>query len=96
MGNNVEAVLSVLEFIYNNIMYAELNCKLDYCHVCEGYGTIQMVRNKDNKLIWKCQNCGNEDTDKLDVSIRVCGYISSANTINQGRMEEVNERDPNM
>lgn len=96
MGNNVEAVLTVLEFIYDNIMYAELNCKLDYCHICEGYGTIQMVKNKDNKLIWKCQNCGNEDTDKLDVSIRVCGYISSANTINQGRMEEISERDPNM
>lgn len=96
MINNPEAVLKVLEFIYDNIMYAELNCKLDYCHVCEGYGTIEMVRNKDNKLIWKCRNCGNENTDKLDVSIRVCGYIGSANTINQGRMEEVSVRDPNM
>ena len=96
MINNIEAVISVMRFIYDHIMYAELNCKLDYCHTCGGYGTIDMVKNKDGKLIWKCHNCGEEDPENIDVSVRVCGYISSANTINQGRMEEIGSRKKHM
>lgn len=96
MVNNIEAVISVMRFIYDHIMYAELNCKLDYCHTCGGYGTIEMIKNKDGKFIWKCHNCGEEDPENIDVSVRVCGYISSANAINQGRMEEIDSRKKHM
>ena len=96
MVNNIEAVITVMRFIYDHIMYAELNCKLDYCHTCGGYGTIEMIKNKDGKFIWKCHNCGEEDPENIDVSVRVCGYISSANAINQGRMEEINSRKKHM
>ena len=75
MENNVEAVLTVIKYIYDNIMYAELNCELDWCHCCGSTGTIKMIRNEDGKLIWHCEQCGNEDLNKMNVVRRVCGYL---------------------
>lgn len=91
MSNNIPAVISVLQFIYNNIMYAELNTKLDNCHVCKYEGEIKMVEDEKGKLIWECPKCGNRDPQKMNVARRVCGYIST-NQFNQGRMNEVQER----
>lgn len=90
MENNTPAVLEVMKFIYDNIMYAELNTKSDFCQVCGFSGEIEIV-NKDNKFIWRCPNCGNEDFTKMNVARRVCGYIST-NDMNQGRMHEIDER----
>lgn len=90
LTNNTEAVLEVMKFIYDNIMYAELNTKSDYCQCCGYTGEIEIVK-KDNKLIWRCPNCGNEDFSKMNVARRVCGYIST-NDMNQGRMNEIEER----
>ena len=73
MQNNIEAVLAVMRFIYDNIMYAELNTKSDYCHVCGFDGEIEIKENKDGKLVWKCPNCGNTDEDKMNVARRTCG-----------------------
>ena len=90
MQNNIPAVLAVMRFIYDHIMYAELNTKSDYCQVCGYDGEIKIVE-EDNKLIWECPNCGNRDERKLNVARRVCGYIGS-NFFNQGRTAEIAER----
>lgn len=92
LDNNTEAVLEIMRYIYDHIMYAELNTKVDHCAVCGSYGEMQMVRNEDGKLIWECPNCGNKDTTKMSVSRRVCGYLSSAVEMCKGRMEEIHER----
>ena len=90
MSNNIEAVLSVMRFIYDNIMYAELNTKSDYCQVCGYEGEIKIVEYK-GKLIWKCPNCGNTDQNLMNVARRTCGYIGT-NFWNQGRTQEIAER----
>ena len=87
MNNNIEAVLSVMQYIYENIMYAELNTKSDYCQCCGYNGEIQI----DGKLIWKCPNCGNTDQSKMNVARRTCGYIGTQYW-NQGRTQEIKER----
>ena len=91
LNNNIEAVLEIIKFIYDNIMYAELNTKSDYCQVCGFDGEIQIVETEDNKLDWRCPQCGNMNHDKMNVARRTCGYIG-ANFWNQGRTEEINER----
>ena len=90
MQNNIPAVLEVMKFIYDNIMYAELNTKSDYCQVCGYDGEIQIVK-EDGKLVWRCPNCGNEDQSKMNVARRTCGYIGSQ-FWNQGRTQEIKER----
>ena len=90
--NNIPAVLEVIKFIYDNIMYAEINTKSDYCQVCGYDGEIQIVTDeKTGKLVWECPNCGNRDESKLNVARRTCGYIGS-NFWNQGRTQEIKER----
>lgn len=91
MKDNVPAVISVIQYIYENIMYAELNTKSDYCQVCGYDGEIQIVKSEDGKLIWKCPACGNTDQTKMNVARRTCGYIGSQ-FWNQGRTEEIKER----
>ena len=91
MQNNIEAVLSVMKFIYDHIMYAELNTKSDYCQICGYDGEIEIVDDIDGKLIWKCPNCGNEDQNKMNVARRTCGYIGTQ-FWNQGRTQEIRER----
>ncbi len=91
MENNIPAVLSVMQFIYENIMYAELNTKSDYCQVCDYSGQIQIVTDSHGKLIWKCPNCGNTNQDKMNVARRTCGYIGTQYW-NQGRTQEIKER----
>ncbi|MBB5182520.1 anaerobic ribonucleoside-triphosphate reductase [Catenisphaera adipataccumulans] len=91
MKNNIEAVLAVMKHIYNNIMYAELNTKSDYCQVCGYDGEIEIVEDKNHKLIWKCPNCGNTDQEKMNVARRTCGYIGTQ-FWNQGRTQEIKER----
>ncbi len=91
MQNNIEAVLSVMKFIYDNIMYAELNTKSDYCQVCGWDGEIEIKENADGKLVWRCPNCGNTDQDKMNVARRTCGYIGTQYW-NQGRTQEIQER----
>lgn len=91
MQNNLEAVLSIMKFIYDNIMYAELNTKSDFCQVCEYDGEIEIIEDDNEKLIWKCPNCGNTDQNKMNVARRTCGYIGS-NFWNQGRTQEIKER----
>ena len=91
MQDNIPAVLQVMKFIYENIMYAELNTKSDYCQVCGYDGEIRIVENEDGKLIWRCPNCGNEDQDKMNVARRTCGYIGTQ-FWNQGRTQEIKER----
>ena len=91
MQNNIDAVLSVMQFIYNHIMYAELNTKSDYCQVCGFDGEIEIKENADGKLIWTCPNCGNTDESKLNVARRTCGYIGTQ-FWNQGRTQEIKER----
>ena len=90
MLNNIPAVLSVIDYIYDNIMYAELNTKSDYCQVCGYEGEIKIVK-VDGKLVWECPNCGNRDEKKLNVARRTCGYIGT-NYWNQGRTQEIAER----
>ena len=90
MQNNIPAVLEVMKFIYDNIMYAELNTKSDYCMNCGYDGEIQ-IHEEDTKLIWKCPNCGNTDQTKMNVARRTCGYIGSQ-FWNQGRTQEIRER----
>ncbi len=90
MQNNLDAVLSVMQFIYDNIMYAELNTKSDYCHICGFDGEIG-IEDEDGKLVWKCPNCGNTDQDKMNVARRTCGYIGTQYW-NQGRTQEIKER----
>lgn len=90
MQNNIPAVLTVIRYIYDTILYAELNTKSDYCQVCGFDGEIQIV-NDGNKLVWECPNCGNRDEDKMNVVRRTCGYLGS-NFWNQGRTQEIAER----
>lgn len=92
MENNVEAVLTVIKYIYDNILYCEINCELDWCHCCGSTGTIKMIRNDDGKLIWHCEQCGNEDINKMNVVRRICGYLGSANFMAQGRMGDIHDR----
>lgn len=91
MQDNIEAVLQIIRFIYDNIMYAELNTKSDYCHECGYDGEIQIVNDEDGKLIWKCPKCGNTDQTKMNVARRTCGYIGTQ-FWNQGRTQEIKER----
>lgn len=91
MQGNLEAVLSIMQFIYEHIMYAELNTKSDYCQECGFDGEIEINENEDGKLIWKCPNCGNTDQNKLNVARRTCGYIGTQ-FWNQGRTQEIKER----
>ena len=90
MQQNIDAVISVLKFIYENIMYAELNTKSDYCQVCGFDGEIEIVED-GGKLVWQCPKCGNRDQDKLNVARRTCGYIGTQ-FWNQGRTQEIKER----
>ena len=91
MQDNLQAVLSIMKFIYENIMYAELNTKSDYCQECGFDGEIEIVKDESGKLIWKCPKCGNTDESKLNVARRTCGYIGSQ-FWNQGRTQEIKER----
>ena len=91
MQDNIDAVLAVMKYIYENIMYAELNTKSDYCQVCGYTGEIQIVTDKDGKLVWECPSCGNRDQNKMDVARRTCGYIGTQ-FWNQGRTQEIKER----
>ena len=91
MQNNIPAVLKIMQFIYDHIMYAELNTKSDFCQVCGYDGEIQIVSDDDGKLIWECPNCGNHDQNKMNVARRTCGYIGS-NFWNQGRTQEIKDR----
>ena len=90
MQDNLEAVMSVLQFIYDNIMYAELNTKSDYCQCCDYDGEIKIVED-DGKLVWECPKCGNRDQNKLNVARRTCGYIGTQ-FWNQGRTQEIKDR----
>ena len=92
MTDNIDAVLSVMQYIYEHIMYAELNTKSDYCQECGYNGEIRIVTDEDGKLIWKCPNCGNTDQNKMNVARRTCGYIGTQ-FWNQGRTQEIKERD---
>ena len=91
MQDNIEAVLSVMKFIYENIMYAELNTKSDYCQECGFDGEITIIEKEDGKLVWECPHCHNQDQSKMSVARRTCGYIGSQ-FWNQGRTEEIKER----
>ncbi|MDY6068521.1 MAG: anaerobic ribonucleoside-triphosphate reductase [Opitutales bacterium] len=91
MQNNIEAVLQIMKFIYDNIMYAELNTKSDYCQVCGFDGEIEIVKDESGKLIWKCPKCGNTDQTKMNVARRTCGYIGTQ-FWNQGRTQEIKDR----
>ncbi len=91
MQNNLEAVLDVMKFIYDHIMYAELNTKSDYCQVCGYSGEIQVVSDEDGKLVWECPQCKNRDQNKMNVARRTCGYIGTQ-FWNQGRTQEIKDR----
>ena len=91
MKQNIPAVLSVMKFIYDNIMYAELNTKSDYCDICGYDGEIQIKEDENGKLIWECPNCGNRNQDKMSVARRTCGYIGTQ-FWNQGRTQEIKDR----
>ena len=91
MQDNIPAVISVIQFIYENIMYAELNTKSDYCQCCGYDGEIPIVEDENYKLFFRCPVCGNQDRDKMNIARRVCGYIST-NEFNQGRTQEIKER----
>ena len=90
MNHNIPAVISVIQYIYENIMYAELNTRSDYCQVCGFEGEVQIVRD-NGKLVWECPICKNRDQNKLNVARRTCGYIGT-NFWNQGRTQEISER----
>ena len=91
MQDNLDAVLTVMQYIYENIMYAELNTKSDYCQKCGYTGEIQIITDKHGKLVWECPNCGNREQDKMNVARRTCGYIGTQ-FWNQGRTQEIKER----
>ena len=91
MQNNIPAVLSIINFIYDNIMYAELNTKSDYCHECGFDGEIKIVEDSNGKLVWECPNCRNRNQNKMNVARRTCGYLGT-NFFNQGRTQEIKER----
>ena len=90
MQDNLKAVVRVMQYIYDNIMYAELNTKSDYCQVCGYDGEIRIIED-DGKLVWECPNCGNRDQEKMNVARRTCGYIGTQ-FWNQGRTEEIRDR----
>lgn len=90
MQNNISAVIAVMQFMYDHILYAEMNTKSDYCQVCGYDGEIKIVQD-GTKLVWECPNCGNRDHDKMNVARRTCGYIGT-NDFNQGRIQEIKER----
>ena len=91
MTDNIEAVISIIQYIYETIMYAELNTKSDFCEVCSYDGEIQIVEDEHGKLVWECPNCGNRDQDKMSVARRTCGYIGTQ-FWNQGRTAEIADR----
>ncbi len=91
MQNNIPAVILIMRYIYDNIMYAELNTKSDYCQVCGFDGEIEIVKDEDGKLVWQCPKCGNKDQNKMNVARRTCGYIGTQYW-NQGRTQEIRER----
>ena len=91
MKDNLDAVVAVMQYIYDNIMYAELNTKSDYCQVCGYDGEIQIVTDDSGKLVWECPNCGNRDQDKMNVARRTCGY-NGTQFWNQGRTQEIKDR----
>lgn len=91
MQDNIPAVLDIIKFIYDNIMYAELNTKSDYCMKCDYDGEIRIVEDEHGKLVWECPNCGNRDQSKMSVARRTCGYIGTQ-FWNQGRTQEIKER----
>lgn len=91
LNDNIEAVLAVIKYIYEHIMYAELNTKSDFCQVCGYDGEISIVENEDGKLVWECPNCGNRNKSKMNIARRTCGYIGT-NDWNQGRTQEIKER----
>ena len=91
LQNNIEAVLSIMQYIYDNIMYAELNTKSDYCETCGYDGEIKIVEDEHGKLVWECPNCGNRDQSRMSVARRTCGYIGTQ-FWNQGRTQEIKER----
>ena len=91
MEQNIPAVMAVLQHIYENIMYAELNTKSDCCQLCGYSGEIQVVEDSDGKLIWKCPQCGNTDQATMNVARRTCGYIGT-HYWNQGRTQEIKDR----
>ena len=91
MQNNIPAVLSVMKFIYDNLMSAELNTKSDYCECCGYDGEIQIIEDEHGKLVWECPNCGNRDQTKMSVARRTCGYIGTQ-FWNQGRTQEIKDR----
>ena len=91
MQDNLKAVIRVMQYIYDNIMYAELNTKSDYCQVCGYDGEIKIVEDESGKLVWECPNCGNRDQDKMSVARRTCGYIGTQ-FWNQGRTQEIRDR----
>ena len=91
LQNNIPAVLAVMKHIYDNIIYAELNTKSDYCQKCGYDGEIEIVKDEHDKLIWRCPNCGNTDRKSMNITRRVCGYLST-NDFNQGRTQEIKER----
>ena len=91
MQQNIPAVLAIMKHIYNNIMYAELNTKSDYCECCGYDGEIRIVTDDSGKLVWECPNCGNRDQSKMSVARRTCGYIGTQ-FWNQGRTQEIRDR----
>ena len=91
LQGNTPAVLSLIKFIYNNIMYAELNAKSDYCQCCGYDGQIQIIEDENHKLIWKCPQCGNTDQSRMNIARRTCGYIGTQGW-NQGRTQEIKDR----
>lgn len=91
MKGNIPALLAMIRFIYENIKYAEFNSKSDYCWDCGYDGEIQIVEDKDGKLVWECPNCGNRNQGRMNVARRTCGYIGSQ-FWNQGRTQEIRDR----
>lgn len=91
MKGNIPAVLNVMKFIYDNIMYAELNTKSDYCQECGWDGEIDIVTDENGKLIWKCPKCGNTNQSTMNICRRTCGYLGTQYW-NQGRTEEIRDR----
>ena len=92
MQNNLPAILEVIKFIYNNIMYAEINTYSDHCGCCGYEGEIKLIKNQHGKLVWNCPNCGCEDINKMNILRRVCGYCLQANHSNQGRLGDIHDR----
>lgn len=92
LTGNVDAILAVMKHIYNTIMYAEINTYSDYCHKCGYDGEISLIKNKQGKYIWHCPNCGNEDLTTMNIVRRVCGYLSAANDVAQGRLGDIHDR----